>query len=201
LRRNPSLLFKLIQRTPFSREEFDRSFAVNDGDDCLENARRFFVSSWQGFGGSCHKTTGWKIQREPWTNSRANQLNEWHAARRNVPALARRLRSVQIEHADALEVIQRFDTAGTLFYLDPPYPAQTRNASWCKGAYRFEFGPMDHVNLANLAQSVKGMVLISSYPNDLYDHLYAGWKKVQTSSQTMNKTVALECLWISPNAQ
>ncbi|HWD19104.1 MAG TPA: DNA adenine methylase [Verrucomicrobiae bacterium] len=198
LREQPQALFRSVDRTPFAREEFDQAFEYHPNP--LEDARRFFVSSWQGFGGSRHKSTGWKIQRGLWEKSRANQLQEWHSAKRNLVRVAWRLRDVQIEHADALDVIRRFDTEQTLFYVDPPYPTDTRNVSWCKGAYAFEYSMADHTHLANLLCRIKGMAIVSTYPNPFYDQAFAGWVKLSTTSQTMNKTVATELIYLSPRA-
>ncbi len=199
LRENPRGLFRLLELTPFSREEFELAFVRSD--DPVEDARRFFVSSWQGFGGSRQKTTGWKTQNRLWERSRANQLQEWHDAKRNLGCVARRLRGVQIEHADALDVIRKFDGPNALFYVDPPYPTDTRNVSWCKGAYAFEFSASDHTHLGNLLLRIKGMAIISTYPNEHYDRMFEGWRKLSTTSQTMNKTVATEVVYLSPNIE
>ena len=197
LRERPQELIRQLRRTPFAREEFDLSFEPSA--DPLEEARRFFVLSWQSYGGPCrHASTGWKVQKRPWVKSRANQMGEWHASIRNISAVARRFRSIQIERDDALKVIQRFDTPDTLFYCDPPYPADLRNVSWMNKAYTFEFSTSDHVHLANQLKRIQGAAIVSTYPNELYDSLYAGWERVETTTQTMNKTIATEVIFISP---
>lgn len=138
------------------------------------------------------------MQKRVWINSRANQMEEWHSAVRNISTVARRFRSVQVESDDALRVIKRFDTPETLFYCDPPYLADTRNEGWCKKAYTFEFSTSDHVHLANLLKRIEGRAIISTYPSPLYDELYAGWERIETTTQTLNKTIAKEAIYISP---
>jgi DNA adenine methylase len=167
-------------------------------EDELDRARRFFVMAWQGYGGPRkEKLTGWKIQKRKWESGRCDQVEEWNLAKRVLSA-AQRLREVQIESDDALRVIRRFDTPKTLFYCDPPYPANTRNRRWCKRAYNHELGGMDHVHLANLLNQIEGTAVISSYPNELYDELFASWRRVERTAQTMNKTIATEVLYLHP---
>lgn len=193
-------LLQKLKRTPFSRAEFDQSF-LQDAPDPVENARRYFVQAWQSFGGPrLHKITGWKHQKSLWLNSRVNQVDEWRQALRNVSSVAARFARVQLEHCDALQIFARYDTSETLFYCDPPYPSDTRNASWMKNAYTHEFTAQDHVHLANALKRIQGLALISTYPNDHYKALFSDWPSVTTTCQTMNKTIATEQLYISPRA-
>ena len=120
LRDSPGLLHHALRLTPFAREEYDAAFEVSP--DPVEDARRFFVVAWQGFGASRNKKSGWKNQKEKWERSRANQIAEWQTAVRNITKVAARFQNVQIERCPALEVIQRYDSPKTLFYVDPPYP-------------------------------------------------------------------------------
>jgi DNA adenine methylase len=194
-------LLQALKNTPYSRQEFQNAFLDSDPVDDMERARRFFISSWQGFGGARDTMTGWKRQKTLWiNNARINQMGEWRGAVRNLGRVADRLRKVQLEHDDALKVIQFFDTPETLFYCDPPYPKDTRNRNWANRAYAHEFTPHDHVHLANALNQIKGLALVSTYPNEHYSELFAGWPSVTTTCQTMNKTVATEQLYISPRA-
>lgn len=201
LRERSRELMRALRYTPYSREEFER--AHERCDDALERARRFFVTAWQGYGGPRGENlTGWKIQRRAWHSGRADQLTEWQKAKL-LGGVVGRLRHVQIEHDDALNVITRWDTPETLFYVDPPYPAETRNAKWVKRGYNHEISGADHYHLANLLKRIQGKAVISTYPNPLYDELFMGWKRVEKSSQTMNKTRAIEVLYFpeTPNKQ
>jgi DNA adenine methylase len=201
LREHRRAFLTSLRNTPYSRQEFESAFEATESLDDLERARRFFISSWQGFGGARDTMTGWKRQKSLWiNNTRINQMGEWRAAIRNLASVADRLRKVQIENDDALKVIQFFDTPTTLFYCDPPYPKDTRNRNWANRAYAHEFAPHDHVHLANALKAIKGMALVSTYPNDHYAELFADWTSVTTSCQTMNKTIATEQLYISPRA-
>ncbi|MBN8247761.1 MAG: DNA adenine methylase [Verrucomicrobia bacterium] len=200
LRENPRDLIRAVERTPFSREEFDAAFHPSEAP--VEDARRYFVLAWQSFGGPrTNKKTGWKCQKRVWENSRAHHMDEYRSAARNLVAVARRLRTVQIECDDAFRVIARYDSPRALFYVDPPYPADTRNESWCRSAYNFEFSSMQHELLAAALKRCKGAVVVSSYPNAQYDQLFSEWEKVEFYIQTMNGSIATEVLWLKARAE
>lgn len=199
LRERRRELLQAVKNTPFSRAEFDASFVI-DSPDPVENARRYFVQAWQSYGGPrFSKRTGWKYQNALWQRQK-QMIDLWNQSIRNLAVVADRLRSVQIESDDFLRVIARYDTPETLFYCDPPYPADTRNQDWMKTMYRLEFSSADHLHLANSLKRIKGLALVSTYPNEHYNELFAGWPSVTTTCQTMNKTIATEQLFISPRA-
>ena len=52
--------------------------------------------------------------------------NAWETYRDALPAIARRLRRVELAEGDALEAIARHDRPGTLLDCDPPYVPSTR---------------------------------------------------------------------------
>ena len=65
----------------------------------------------------------------------------------------RRLRRVVIECLDFEEVIRRYDSEDTWFYLDPPHIGN-------EGSYDGGFTPKDHERLYNLLTKVKGRWLL-----------------------------------------
>lgn len=115
-----------------------------------------------------------------------------------MPALVRRLRGVVIENKPAIKVIQIFDTPETLFYIDPPYPRNTRNL---RNRYR---NPMktddEHRVLAQRLRALQGMAIISGYPCELYDReLYPDWQRVERKTFADGARKRTEVLWLSPN--
>lgn len=68
---------------------------------------------------------------------------------------------MHIECSPAIEVIQRFDQPRPLFYCDPPYVASTRSERW-EQAYHTE-----------------RMAPVSGYPSELYDELFARWRRFE----------------------
>src|SRR5690606_4330319 len=105
---------------------------------------------------------------------------------------------VVIENRDALEVIRAHDRPDTLHYVDPPYPLGTRDAGT---DYRHEMTGDDHRELADTLRSVKGMVVISGYPCELYDdELYPDWHRVERPHLADGARPRTEVLWLSPRA-
>lgn len=197
LRTMPDALIRAIELTPYSRAELRKArFPTADN---LEAARRFYVRCWQSFGsGMGTSSTGWRYQIGTSDTSRASAIGSWNDTD-HLWAVARRLKQVQIECDAADKVITRFDSTETLFYLDPPYVHSTRYHSSKSKGYAFEMSNDDHTQLAALARSVEGMVIISGYPSPLYDDLYSGWACISRESLDLNGKLQTECLWLSSN--
>lgn len=107
-----------------------------------------------------------------------------------------RLRRVQIENKPAIDVIQRYDSEGTLFYCDPPYPHESRGDS---RAYSYEMSEQEHRELAEVLHNVKGKVAISSYYCKLMEELYTGWERIDAEERLCHsvKEKRQEILWIN----
>ena len=99
-----------------------------------------------------------------------------------------------------LEVIERYDTENTLFYLDPPYVHDSRNDT---KAYGHEMTDDEHIDLANLLHAIRGRAVISGYRTPLYDKLFDGWKRVDAPVKLCNssKSSRQESLWINFNPE
>jgi len=107
-------------------------------------------------GKNCKTTQRWRI--------RLATLYWWHM----------RLSKVQIENRNALEVIQRWDSPDTVFYVDSPYVQSTR----ISGSYKCETDDTHHKALVELLLKARGAVVLSGYDNPLYYPLEkAGWEK------------------------
>jgi DNA adenine methylase len=72
-----------------------------------------------------------------------------------------RLSGVIVECEDFENVIKRWDSEETFFYLDPPYYGVNN--------YYGDFRREDHERLLKLLKEVKGKWLLSGYGNELYD--------------------------------
>lgn len=199
LRSQPDKLIQAIELTPYARAELRR--AQSASDDPLEQARRFYIRCWQSFGsgtGISKSATGWRFQIGAGDNSRASAIRSWNDTVHLWQTVGR-LKQIQIECDDAFKVIQRFDSCDTLFYLDPPYPHSTRYKNSKYKGYSVEMTDQDHCSLATLTQSLKGMVIISSYESELYDDLYSDWRKITRKTNDLQSGSQLECLWLSPS--
>jgi DNA adenine methylase len=104
-----------------------------------------------------------------------------------------RLRGVIIEHENALDIIEKYDSKDTLFYADPPYLTAVRD----KGSdYRYELNEGDHIRLAELLCAVKGKALVSGYHSALYEGLYQGWEVRERETYADRALPRTEVLWI-----
>ncbi|MFG3127316.1 DNA adenine methylase [Streptomyces tendae] len=176
LRTRESELIRALRFTPYSREEFaDADLAEEDIDE-MERARRFFVRATQG-----HNAAG-SGGRAGWSNGIRAKHTDATATTNLVDrlyVLADRLRTVVVEHRDALELIAAHDATDTVFYLDPPYLSGTRRSG---RDYAHEAdGEIFHRSLAATLATAKGTVLLSGYPSPLYDELYEGWDRLEVS--------------------
>jgi len=196
LRDNPFCLIRAITLTPFSRREME--IARMRALDPLERARRLYVLAWQGRGGERAGTGGrpsWLYQRNA---KRGGRNVDYWTRTEHLWLAAERLRHVQIECDDALDVIARYDSPETLFYLDPPYPHHTRGSH--PVSYAHEYSDDDHHRLADILHTIAGAAAISSYPSPLYDELYSDWERIQTRARTQSHETRTEVLYISPRA-
>jgi DNA adenine methylase len=194
LRDHPNALIARIRLTPYSRAEFDDA-AVRTGDP-VEDARRFFVRSWQSRSGAGSAAPGgWRrdTRRPQGTHAWDNQAHLWD--------VVHRLRQVQIECDDALTILARYDTPQTLFYLDPPYVLETRARHRTTAHYAHDYTDADHRRLAEVLAGIAGMAVLSGYDSDLYRELYPDWRRVSwPHARTNGRRRPAEALWISPAA-
>ena len=170
LRGNGNELIEKLRLTPYARDEFVN--AINyDGDDDLERARCFYVRQRQGYSGLNHPRSSWSFIKKK-SGGEFPSLVQINAIEKLEPIIAR-LRYLQIDNRPAIDVIQRNDTADTLFYCDPPYASGSRVSAKDYGKY--EMSDADHRELASVLHNVKGRVAISGYRCELYNELYGDW--------------------------
>jgi DNA adenine methylase len=192
-------LLRQMRLTPFSRAEYEESWIV--ADDPIEQARRLLVRSAMGHGTTA-ATAGW---RTGWRNYHGDQRHappssDWSNLPDALEATIERLRDVMIECRPALAVIEEYDGPDTLFYVDPPYLAETRHERYATAAYRHEMTADDHADLARALSALKGMAVVSGYASAQYDEIYAGWQRVERGARADGGSARTEVLWISPGA-
>jgi DNA adenine methylase len=199
LREQGDALTKAIGLTPFSREEFEKAISEPpEGLSELERARRFYILARQVRTGLAQKASSgrWAHCKLTSRAGMAGAVSRWLGAVEDLPLIAQRLLRVQIEHAPAIEVIQRYDSEETLFYCDPPYPHGSRTDI---NAYANEMNDDQHRELAKVLHSVKGKVALSSYHCDLNDELYSEWHRVESNEKMIHsvKKARTEVLWVN----
>ena len=200
LRDREAELVRACQLTPYAFDEHTTcADASQDPPDELETARRLWVRQTQSYCGiqqnaSWHRGTDYRSFAQN-TDNALKDLN----------ALADRLRRVEINNTDALELIKRYAKPGVFMYLDPPYLQDTRGDN---GSYQHEMTVEDHRKLAqvvNEARAAGAMIAVSGYAHPLYDELYAGWRTVEIPAWTAIAASAdntrTEMLWLSYPAE
>lgn len=203
-------LMWLLSLTPYSRKERLTCKAYGTSDDPVETARSFFANSRQSMGGMLDRSS-WGMVKSP----------KGHPVPANVktinmlPRISERIKDVKLHCMPWDFAIDAYDGTDSLFYLDPPYPKETRRDGW----YEFEMSEEEHKTLVRRLLNLKGMAILSGYPTELYDPLNeAGWKVVkfdrscnsaartshtQLQGEGVVKTFQkrTECIWINPAAQ
>jgi DNA adenine methylase len=199
LRERTDELIRAIRLTPFSRREHERSWGPMEGLTALERARRYYVRSWQGWGGGrSGDPSGWRFQRKEALGNLGTDA--WNRIE-HLFAIAERLKNVFIECDEALRIIERYDASRTLFYLDPPY-LPTLRGDGNRHAYRHDVDGAYHRRLLEIVQGLEGMVILSGYPSEQYDDMLGdsatGWHRVAKVARTTKAKKAREVLWLSP---
>jgi len=198
--RDPELAEQLRQQlelTPFARDEFVAA-AHEPGDSEVEKARKTILRSFAGFGSAStngNHSTGFRASSNRSGTVPAGDWRNWPA---HIPAFVDRLQGVCIENRPALDIIEQHDSPDTLFYVDPPYPHETRNMRRGNAAYAVEMTDEDHEQLSEVLHQVRGAVILSSYRNDMYDRLYADWEARECHAHSDGARDRIEVLWLNP---
>lgn len=203
--RDPSKA-KALQRqvalTPFSREELDDSY--NEPSDDVDAARRFLVRAYMGHSSDAATRKAKASLRCKRGGGRNSPAIDWSGWPEIVPAVVERLRRVVIENRPAAELLDYYDSPEVLFYCDPPYLHGTRSSLNGKSAngstgYRYEMSDADHVALVSQLQTMRGMVVLSGYDNDVYRPLLLnGWVRHETRAIAEQGKERVECVWVNP---
>lgn len=98
-----------------------------------------------------------------------NAATDYQHSIDNIDQFAKRFSSIMIECKDFREIIRMYDSAKTLFYLDPPYYGKEH-------LYKGGFSKKDHIDLSNLLSNIKGKAMVSYYAHPLILNLYSSWR-------------------------
>ena len=193
MREQPEELKRMIEFTPYSREEYDLSFV--HCQDPLEKARRFMVRTTQAIGAKRGKC-GWRNHKKMKIGGTACK---WNGIVDTIDIAAKRLRGdtthlVQIENMDAMNLIQRYDYPEVLIYIDPPYLKSVRKSG---ALYEHEMDLAGHKQLLTLITRSHAKIIISGYESELYNNALTGWYKDSTMSQTTSTELACETIWMN----
>lgn len=131
----------------------------------------------------------------------------------------RRLQGVSIKQQCAIEVISSAPAEGTLIYADPPYEMKSRRTTSSRPTkkgetpYRAYFYDADAEMQRAIVEALKnfsdrgGMVVLSNYPNPIYDELIGDWRSAEIEIRHYNtkddqdEPSPIEKLWFCPNVK
>ena len=173
LRENNEEFIRRLSLTPYSREEFENSKQWMYEEEEIEKARKFYVRTMQ----SVASNGGWCYAKSKSRRGMCQSVSRWLGnIEENLEGAIERLKEVQVENLDILELIKKYDKEDTLFYLDPPYISDTRKQ---KKSYDYEMTDEQHKELVDILIEVKGKVVLSGYDHPIYNKLLDnGWSKV-----------------------
>jgi DNA adenine methylase len=171
-----SELQKEIQASLHSRELYKQAMVIYKHPELFTNVKRawaFWVLTNQGFASIIGS---WGFGKD---NSKEKALA--HKRDDFTKVYENRLRMVQIEHNDAIKVIDRCDSKETFIYCDPPYIDS--NMGHYKG-----YSEVEYKQLLDKLTKVKGKFLLSSYPSKI---LASYIKKFKWKTKSINKHVSV----------
>jgi DNA adenine methylase len=188
-------LMRRLRRVPYGRVAFEQSFCPSRNP--VVRAQRAITRAYLSF----HHGSLFDLRKRTFSDARHRtghpKSHEWPSYPRTLPFVRRRLVGVVIERRDALDVIRAQDTPETLFYVDPPYVPSTRSDT----SYRCELTEERHAELLDRLRAVKGMVVLSGYPSELYDRTLADWQRFEMLARAAGSSrIRREVLWLSPAA-
>lgn len=197
LRNHYDEFMRLVYFTPFSRAELYNIIedAENLNISKVEKARRFYVRSQIGFGANgsqnLHYGAGFEYKTQ---RSAFYRVDNWNTKLDKLQNIVERLRSLQIEHRDAIELFEKVNRPENIVYFDPPYLMEVRKS---KKRYRYEVDKDFHFKLAEAVKNAKCFVAVSGYDSDTYSELFKDFYKTTGPTTKINtkKTENRECLW------
>lgn len=167
-------LLSKLSLTLYSREDFiNCKNTWKSEEDVVEKVRKFYVTTMQAVAGK----GGWSYAKAHSRRGMCQSVSRWLGnVDDNMLDVIERFREVQVENLDIIELLTKYDNITTLFYLDPPYVADTRGA---KKIYDHEMPIEKHKELVDKLLNIKGKVILSGYEHEVYKPLEdSGWKKV-----------------------
>lgn len=185
-------LAEAVAGIPYARQAYEDSLQSDPEASDVERAARFLTLVWQSYGtradgGKC----GWR--KDIAGREAAYAVRNWDRLPSWIVAAQARLKQVQIEHRDALQLIRQSNHPKVLVYCDPPYMHVTRR---CKSIYRHEMDDAAHEELLDVLNRHRGVVMLSGYANELYDTKLQDWARYDTDMVVTSGHKRTESLWV-----
>ena len=190
IKKDPERLAREIYYTPYARQVYEEAFRRTESNS-LYKAVNFAVKCQMGYGIRTNGKTGWKNDIQG--REKAYGTKDWAELPDRIMKASERLRGVQIECKQAIDVIERYDFENVLIYCDPPYMLETRSQK----QYKNEMTKEDHQNLLEVLKKSKGHVVISGYDSKLYNDILRGWNKQEIVCRTQSSKKSKEVIWMN----
>jgi DNA adenine methylase len=172
-------LYQKLYFTTYNRELFywanknwpilkERAIQTKAKEDILEWATAWYIQILQSYTHS-ENDDSWIVQK---ANNGATPIRR-HID--SLPYVCERLREVTIEHLSFERLIPLYDHKDTLFYCDPPYMHDSREAN-SLNLYEHEMSMDQHEELLDILNKIKGQCVVSGYEHSLYENATRGWR-------------------------
>ncbi|MEC1395323.1 DNA adenine methylase [Bacillus velezensis] len=168
VRKDPKAMQQACESIPYSRALYEKWKTEDYPQNDFDRAVRWFYMNRSGISkGNAEEVpqTGWRHS----TQSGQNPAGGYISACAAFESFANRMKGVMIECKDFRNIIEKYDSPDTLFYVDPPYVGRER-------FYAGGFTEKDHRELARLLNQVKGKVVLSYYDDPLILEIYPNWE-------------------------
>ena len=186
------VLAEAVAGLPYARRVYEASLQGDSEASDVERAARFLTMVWQSYGARADgENCGWK--KDVAGREAAYAVRNWNRLPSWIVAAQARLKQVQIEHRDALQLIRQSNHPKMLVYCDPPYMHVTRR---CKSIYRHEMDDAAHEELLDVLNRHRGVVMLSGYANELYDAKLQDWARYDTDMVVTSGHKRTESLWV-----
>ena len=190
IRNDYDAFIEQIENIPYSREEYDAFVEQLETEtEPLQRAVMWYAVANMEIRGMFRSTHNeGRVSRAVTFKNKTDRLYE----------IRDRLRNVVIENKDFDFIFDMYNRDDTFFYLDPPYLPETRTKT---NDYTHEMTYEDHEKLLDILKGIKGKVMLSGYPNELYDTLqwntYSFDTLAHSSITTQQKSKRTEVIYMN----
>ena len=186
VRNNRDAVIEKLDYVLNSRELFSRY--KERSDDPAENAFRYFYRNMLSFNGQGSSYS---------YSTKKNKSLKLLKAEETINSLYDEIKLWTIEKLDFRDLIKRYDSEGTFFYLDPPYHN-------IRGLYDYEMEDSDFIDLKEILDSIEGKYLLNINEDEFIKKIFG---KPNLKKEYMNygingrlreKTKRVELFYFSP---
>lgn len=176
----------------FQKEVFDKNLILNDEPNFEIGAKYAYVLS-QTFSGMKPETSSYIDLKGKYRSKFLSFVKKF-----NDPYYIEHLKKITfVENSDFQNIIEKYDSETTFFYLDPPYKERETQYS------KHNFVEDTHKRLMNVLKNTKGKWCLSYYdfpelsewyPKDKYNWVNKDFKKASGASKGKNQSTGTELL-------